>query len=169
MEELLNELQKCLKKPYNRYENIDEILRKIKTIAPNYFEDVSFSDEYLHYISKIEGELLDLPAEYICDTSSIFRDLRGVNNNVKYSKKRTTYSINDYLDYVVYYTRKQLIDGLDLRKNFNKYDVSNMCRKASKKVKDASELCDLKCYRICIDPGFDEEASLFWWIWLSLF
>lgn len=161
MEELLNELKKIVLVPYKRYENIDEILRKIKNIANNYYSDDVFNKEYRYYIEKIERGLLDLPIEYICDTTSVFRDLRGVNNNVKYSKKRSTYQIEDYLDYVVYFARKQLINGLDLRKNFNKYDLTNHCYEASEQVKIGADLCDLKCYVICIDPGFEADSRLF--------
>lgn len=146
--------------PYKRYENLDQIFKQIKLIAPKYFDGIKMDDEYRYYINELNKKLNSLPTEYICDTQAIFRDLRGVNNNINYSKRRDTYSIEDYLDYVVYYARKQLIANKNLRKNFNKYDVSNMCWDSSNHVSEASKLCDLKCHVIRIDPGFDEDSCL---------
>lgn len=161
MQEIIKKAKVILAKPYKRYENLDQILIKIKNIAPEYFDGIKMNDEYRNLIKELNKDIMSLPIEYICDASSIFRDLRGVNNNVNYSKKRTTYSIEDYLDYVVYYARKQLIGNQDLRKHFNKYDVTNMCWDASNHVNEGAKLCDLKCHVIRIDPGFDEDSWLF--------
>lgn len=161
VEEIIKEAKAVLVKPYKRYENLDKILRKIKIVAPYYYDGIKMNDEYRQYIRKLNVELINLRTDYICDTKGFFRDLRGVNNNVNYSKNRTTYSVLDYLDYVVYYTRKRLIGNLDLRKHYDKYDVMNMCEVASNHVKEAAKRCDLKCHVVRIDPGFDEEANLF--------
>lgn len=161
MKEILADTKATLVKPYKRYENLDQILKRIKIVAPNYFDGIKMNDEYRYYIKELNIELNDLPNEYICDTKGIFRDLRGVNNNINYSKKRTTYSVEDYLDYVVYYARKQLIGNLDLRKHFDQYDAKNMCGDASDYVSEGAKLCDLKCHVVRIDPGFDEDSYLF--------
>ncbi len=166
MEKIFNEAKDILAKPYNRHQNLDQIFIKIKNLAPKYFDGILFKDdlrsEYENFIDKLNQEIANLPLEYICDTNIVFRDLRGVNNNVNYSKNRTTYTIEDYLDYVVYHARKMLINGRDLRKHYDKYDVTGRCYYAADYVKDAAELCDLKYYFIKIDPGF-EDAGLFKW------
>lgn len=161
MKKIIEEAECILSKPYKRYENLDQIFIKIKNIASEYFDGIKMNDEYRDLINELNKKIMEFPTEYICDTTSVFRDLRGVNNNVNYSKKRSTYSIEDYLDYVVYYARKQLICNQDLRKHYNKYDVTNMCWDASNHVNEGAKLCDLKCYVIRIDPGFDEDSLLF--------
>jgi len=161
MEKIIEEAKKILVKPYKRYEHLDQLFLKIKNRVPDYFNGVVMEDDYKYYIQELRDEIKKLPAEYICDTSINFRDLRGVINNVNFSKKRTSYQIEDYLDYVVYYARKKLIGYRDLRKNFDQYDMINQCENASTYVMEASNLCDLKCYVIRIDPGFDEDALLF--------
>ena len=160
MDTILKKLEEALNKPYKRYENIDQILNELKLLVPSYFNEISMNDEYKYKIKDIDKLLHKLPAEYICDTSFEFRDLRKVNNNVLLSKNRNNFKIEDYLDYVVYYARKKLINGRDLRKNFSKYDLSDRCLDSSEFVKEGSELCDLECYIIRIDPGFDEDANL---------
>lgn len=161
MEKIIDEAKEILSKPYKRYENLDQIFIKIKNIASEYFDGIKMNDEYCDLINELNKKIMEFPAEYICDTTFVFRDLRGVNNNVNFSKKRTTYSIEDYLDYVVYYARKQLICNQDLRKHYDKYDVTNMCWDASNHVNEGAKLCDLKCHVIRIDPGFDEDSLLF--------
>lgn len=160
MENIIKRVEDILNNPYMRYENLEQVLLSIKLLAPNYFDGIKMNDEYKDKIKKVDRIIQELPTEYITDTSFEFIDLRKVNNNILYSKRRDTFKIEDYLDYVVYYARKKLIGNRDLRKNFNKYDLANKCWDASDYVKKGAELCDLECYKIRIDPGFEEDAYL---------
>ena len=160
MDNIINEVKDITNKPYQRYERLDQILTEIKILAPTYFDGICMSDEYKDKVRDIDNTIIRFPVEYICDTSPQFRDVRNVNNNITKSKRRDTFKIEDYLDYVVYYARKKLIGNRNLRKNFNTFDLINTCYEVSSFVKEGAERCDLECHIIRIDPGFDSDARL---------
>lgn len=160
MEELLEKYRIILSNPENRYENLDKLYHELKHYVYEYFDGKSINHNFYNYIAKISKIEKSFSPSYITDTTSIFKDVSKVEKDVLYSKKHNKYPIEDYLDYIVYYSRMEIVKNNNLTESFNNIDLSNKCYKASIYVKNACHMCNLECYLIRIDPGFSRDYTL---------
>lgn len=160
MKELLEKYERLLRNPENRYENLDKLYNELKHYVYEYFDGKSISKEFYNNMSRLSKIEHSFSPIYITDTTSLFKNVRKIEKNVLNSKRHRKYDIEDYLDYVVYYSRVQLNGNLNLDKYFNILDLTDRCYVASSHVQNACRMCDLECYMIRIDPGFSQDCSL---------